>query len=84
MDVLFWGLEASPVVKMSFERPFVFKYTVFFLSYVFYCGASKALNLGIVYMEKIHQLFRPKMRQFFWRIKSLRCVNIISNLYNTD
>jgi hypothetical protein len=38
---------------------------------VFYCGASRELNLGIVlYVEKIHQR-RPKMRQFFYRIKSL-------------
>ena len=42
-------------------------YIILFCSryrYVFYCGASEALNLCIVRGE-VHQLFRPKMRQHF-------------------
>jgi hypothetical protein len=38
--------------------------------FLLYCGASVALNLCTVSGE-IHQFVRPKMRQYFWRIKSL-------------
>jgi hypothetical protein len=58
----------------------------FFSSYVFYCGASKTLNLCIVRGENPPVYFNLKcarsVREENHSCSRLRCVNIISSLQN--